>query len=146
MRTPQIRREESNSSRRASGSEVTGPGFMTPPSARNRKTVQRRISASKVFLILFIAAIAIVSYVGNVITIDILMSDISKLEAKYQRIQTDQEILRAQINKMSGLEQIQQKAEQELNLKSLRDAPVWISVDHDRIKNLEKAMQEKKDG
>jgi len=119
---------------------------MTPPSARNRKTVQRRISASKVFLILFIAAIAIVSYVGNVITIDILMSDISKLEAKYQRIQTDQEILRAQINKMSGLEQIQQKAEQELNLKSLRDAPVWISVDHDRIKNLEKAMQEKKDG
>lgn len=119
---------------------------MTPPSARNRKRAQRRISASKVLLILFGAAIAIVSYVGNIIAIDILMSDINKLEAKYQRVQTDQEILRAQINRMSGLEQIQQKAEQELQLKSLRDAPVWISVDHDRIKNLEKAMRKKTDG
>ncbi len=123
----------------------SGPGFMHPPAPRIRKMARRRISATKVLLILFVSAVAIVSYVGNIIAIDILMNDINKLEARYQRIQTDQELLRAQINKMSGLERIQQKAEEELNLQSLREAPVWLSVDQERIKRLEQEMREKLD-
>ncbi|MBM4169769.1 MAG: hypothetical protein FJ215_11555 [Ignavibacteria bacterium] len=126
--------------------EASDSSFMHPPAARNRKAAGRRISASKVLLVLFVSAVVIVLYVGNIVAIDLLLDDISKLETRLQRIQTDQELLKAQINKMSGLEQIQQKAEEELNLRSLREPPVWLTVDQERIRKLTQEMQKKIDG
>jgi hypothetical protein len=47
-------------------------------------------------------------------------------------------MLKARINKLASLERIQEKAE-ELGLKSLRQPPVWIDVDKERIREIEEA-------
>jgi hypothetical protein len=54
----------------------------------------------------------------------------------------EQEILRAQINRLASLERIQEKAE-ELGLTSLREPPVWLTVDPDRILGIEEELAKK---
>ena len=88
---------------------------------------------------LLVFAVAIVLYIGNIIAVEQLMRDIGQLEARHRRILADQEILRAQVNRMSSLDRIQKMAEDQLQLKLPTVAPQWITVDSNRIEEVEQA-------
>lgn len=110
--------------------------------SRNRRIVKRRTSPFTIILVLLGAAIAIVLYISNIIAVNQLMAEINVLQSQYNRITMEQEILKAQINKMASLERIQEKAQQELNLKNPSTSPVWIQIDQEKLKNLEEARKE----
>jgi hypothetical protein len=90
-------------------------------------------------LVLFSSAIAIVLYIGNVIAVGNLLAEVDNLENRHRQILLDKERLQFQVRQLSSLERIQGRAEAELGLKVLRDPPTWISVDGDKIRELEEA-------
>jgi cell division protein FtsL len=116
----------------------TGP--LSP--LRNRKAVRRKISPFSIMVVLIMAAVAIVLYISNIIAVNQLLNDVNALEREHRQILMDQEILRAQINRLASLERIQEKAE-ELGLSSLREPPVWIRVDPERIRDLQEQSARK---
>lgn len=129
-------------------------GTMPPPPAmdeptgisqplKNRKITQRKVSPFNIILILMGVAAASVLYISNIIAVDQLMNDIHKEEVKLQRILNEQEMLKARINQMSSMERVRKKAEEELGLQNPKEAPAWIDVDHDKVRNVEDALQKK---
>lgn len=129
------------------GNMPLGPQATTPPPPppqstgpisplRNRKAVRRKVSPFSIMVVLILAAIAIVLYISNIIAVNQLMSEVNSLEREHRQILMEQEILRAQINRLASLERIQEKAE-ELGLSSLREPPVWMKVDPERIRTVE---------
>jgi len=89
---------------------------------------------------MIVLAIAIVLYVGNVITVQQLLKEVSDEQAKLQQIRNDQEMLKAQINKMSSLERIRATAEGELGLHNPKGPPQWIAVDANKVQEIEKEL------
>ncbi len=120
---------------------MISPGFVTPP--RNRKIATRKMSTFNIILILFGAAAVIVLYISNIIAVDRLMTEINTLQKQHRGMLNDQEILKAEINRLSSLERINRKAEEELGLVNPKEPPVWISVDTERIREVEQALQKK---
>jgi|WetSurSiteA1Bulk_404760.scaffolds.fasta_scaffold34679_2 cell division protein FtsL len=105
----------------------------------NRKIVKRRVSPSTVLLILFVSAVAIVLYIGNVIAVGNLLAETNRLEKRHTQILMEQERLRFEIRQLSSLERIRSRAESELGLRVVREAPTWITVDKEKIRELEEA-------
>lgn len=103
----------------------------------NKKIRRRKVSPFNIMILLIGGAVAIVLYIGNIIAVNELLSEINSLQAQHQRILMDQELLRAQMNKMASLERIQQIAETDLGLRSLREPPAWLPVDREKIKEVE---------
>jgi cell division protein FtsB len=110
-------------------------GAYLPP--KNRKVTKRTVSPFNIILMLMAAAAAIVLYIGNIIAVNQLVMDIDKEQKKLQKILNDQEILKARINQMSSLERIRTRAADELGLQDPKDAPQWIDVDNDKIREIE---------
>jgi cell division protein FtsL len=108
--------------------------------ARNKPVARRRISPFNVMLTLIGAAIAIVLYIGNVIAVEQLLKEVADQQAKLQQILNDQEILKAQINRMSSLERIRKMAEDDLGLHNPNNPPQWIRVDGDRVRDVEEQL------
>ncbi len=88
------------------------------------------------------AAIAIVLYISNIIAVNQLMNEVNSLETQHRRILMEQEILKAQINKMASLERVQEIAEKDLGLKTPQEPPVWLNVDRARVKEIEEASRQ----
>jgi cell division protein FtsL len=114
-------------------------GTTQPPS--NRRFTKRNVSPFNIILVLMATAAAIVLYISNIIAVNQLVNDISKVENKLQDITNDQQILRAQINQKSSLEQVRKRAEEELGLRNAADIPDWLTVDPDKIQNVEEAAR-----
>lgn len=93
-------------------------------------------------IMLIAAAVGIVLYISNIIAVNQLLNDVNALETEHRQILMEQEILRAQINRLASLERIQEKAE-ELGLKSLREPPVWLNADPERIRGIEEESAKK---
>lgn len=106
-------------------------------------TRKKRLSPFYLLLSLIGVALMIVLYISNIIAVDQLMKEINELDAEHHRILMDQEMLRAQVNRLSSLERVQSVAENELGLRNLRKAPVWIAVDPEKITNLETFLSER---
>ena len=119
------------------GKELTAPG-------NNRPVARRKLSTFNLMLLLVGIAVAIVLYISNVIKVNQLLAEINKLEGQHRRILMDQELLKAQINKMSSLERIRKLGEENLGLKNPTEPPVWIKVDEEKIRTLEEAAQQRK--
>ncbi len=92
---------------------------------------------------LFGAAALIVVYISNIIAVDHLMMEINNLQKQYQSMVSEQEILKAELNRLSSLERINRKATEELGLKNPKEPPVWMTVDPEKIREVEKAIQKK---
>jgi hypothetical protein len=101
--------------------------------------LRRRLSPSSILLGLFGAAIAIVLYIGNILAVDQLLRELGELENRHRQLLAHQELLRSAINRLSGLERIQELAEQRLALRTPQAPPIWITVDTSRINALEQA-------
>ncbi len=114
----------------------------TPQTARNKKQKKRRVSPFTVVLLLLGGAVSSVLYIGNILAVGHLMVQINQLQIKHKQILNEQELLKAQINRMSGLERIQQFAQGQLGLRNPRQLPVWIEVDPERINKVEEVFQQ----
>jgi len=110
----------------------------------NRPAARRPRSTFNLMLLLIGSAVAIVLYISNVIKVSQLLAEINKLEGQHRRILMDQELLKAQINKMSSLERIRKLGEENLGLKNPTEPPVWIKVHEEKIRTLEEAAQKRK--
>lgn len=111
------------------------------PGPRNRKILRRRTSPFSVVVVLLGVAVAIVLYISNIIAVGQLLNEINALQTQYDQITMEQEILKAQINKMASLERIQEKA-QGLDLKNPSESPIWLQIDQEKLKQLEEARKE----
>jgi cell division protein FtsL len=110
---------------------------------RNNKQTRRRISPFTIVLLLLGGAVSSVMYISNILAVGHLMVQINQLQTKHQQILNQQELLKAQINRLSGLERIQQLAHDQLQLQNSRQLPVWIEVDPERVNEVEEIFQQK---
>jgi cell division protein FtsL len=156
---PTVPPEVTQSFRESAPITSTGPmiygGTMPPPSgqddfarqaiaARNKTFKRRRVSPFNLMLALIGLAVAIVLYIGNVIAVQQLVRDIGDEQARLQRIMNEQEMLKAQINRMSSLERIRKMAEDDLGLRNPKDSPQWIEIDGDKVRDIEEQLSSQK--
>ena len=113
-----------------------------PQAPRNKKQKKRRVSPFTIVLLLLGGAVASVLYIGNILAVGNLIVQINILQTKHQQILNEQELLKAQINRLSGLERIQQIAHDQLGLRNLGQLPVWIEIDPERVNEVEEVIQQ----
>lgn len=113
-----------------------------PQELRYRKQRKRRVSPFTIVLFLIGCAVSSVLYIGNILAVGRLMVQINQLQIKHNQILNEQELLKAQINRLSGLERIQQLAHDQLGLRNPRQLPVWIEIDPERINEVEEVFQQ----
>ena len=114
-------------------------------SPRNKKRKQRRVSPFTIVLLLLGGAVSSVLYIGNILSVGNLMAQINLLQTKHQQILNEQELLKARINRLSGLERIQQVAHDQLGLQNPRQLPVWIEIDPERVNEVKEVFQRQMD-
>jgi cell division protein FtsL len=125
-------------------------GTETPPSSetttsaptpRNKKANRRKVSPFTIILILLGISVASVLYIGNILAVGRLMAQINQLQIKHQQILNEQELLKAQTNRLAGLDRIQQIAQNQLGLQNSKQLPIWIEIDPERVNELKEALQ-----
>ena len=124
----------------APGAEASESNSARP--SGNKKQSRRRISPFTIILILLGSAVASVLYIGNVLAVSRLMAQINQLQTKHKQILNEQELLKAQINRLSGLERIQQLAHDQLGLQNPKQLPIWIEIDPERINIVEEVVRQ----
>ncbi len=148
------RQDSANTPLKSSGPVIYG-GTMPGPSAqhefvrqalagKNKPVVRRKVSPFNLMLAIMGSAIAIVLYVGNVIAVEQLLKEVADKQAKLQQIQNEQEMLKAQINRMSSLERIRKMAEDDLGLRNPKDPPQWIQVDGEKVRDVDEELSSRK--
>jgi cell division protein FtsL len=95
-----------------------------------------------VVIALLVTAVVSVVYISNIIAVGQLVMRIGDLETRRQRLLNEQEVLRAQVNRMSSLERIRQMAETDLGLKNSDALPGWLTVSPERVREIEAAMKD----
>jgi cell division protein FtsB len=108
---------------------------------RNKKQKKRKVSPFSIVMFLLGGAVSSVLYIGNILAVGHLIVQINQLQIKHQQILSEQELLKAQINRLSGLERIQQLAQDQLGLHQTRQLPVWIEINPDRMNEVEEVFQ-----
>lgn len=108
--------------------------------ARNKAVKTRKRSPFNLMLTMIAMAVAIVLYVGNVIAVQQLLKEVSDEQARLQQILNNQELLKAQINRMSSLERIRSMAEDELGLHNPKGSPEWIEIDGNKVREIEQEL------
>ena len=109
---------------------------------RNKKHRKRKVSPFAVVVLLLGVAVFSVLYIGNILTVGHLIMQINQLQVRHQQILNEQELLKAQINRLSGLERIQQLAHDQLGLQNTRQLPVWIEMNSERLHELEEIYRQ----
>jgi cell division protein FtsL len=84
---------------------------------------------------LFLAAVAIVLYISNIITVNRLVVEVGELEQKHAAVVNSNEILRAEINRRSSLERIGRIATEQLGLQHPKQQPHVLEVDGKLMNN-----------
>lgn len=109
---------------------------------RNRAAVRRNVSPFSVVIALLITAVVSVMYISNIIVVGQLVTRIGELQSRNERLLNEQEMLRAQINRMSSLERIRQMAETDLGMRNSAALPGWLTVSPERVREIEAVLQE----
>ncbi|MGB2868622.1 MAG: septum formation initiator family protein [Bacteroidota bacterium] len=112
-----------------------------PTLAVNRRASSRKVSPLNILTVLVGVAVVIVLYISNIIAIGQLLNQINQLQNRYDRILNEQEMLKAQISRMSSLERIRKIAEDELGLRNPAESPVWMELDPERIQEIQEQVQ-----
>jgi len=111
-----------------------------PGVQRNRRSTKRKVSPFNVVHLLFAVAVVSVLYISNILAVSRLLREIDVLENTHRRLQDEQELMRADINRLSSLERVERVASEQLGLGTPTSVPVWLEVDQDRIAELERAL------
>jgi cell division protein FtsL len=115
------------------------------PIAMNKRHKRRKVSPFTVILFLLSGAVASVLYIGNILAVGRLMAQNNQLQMKHRQIINGQELLKAQINRLSSLERIQQVARDQLGLQNSKQLPVWIEINPERVNQVEEVLQQQKE-
>jgi len=120
------------------------PPTAATPDMGNRRSMRRKFSPFNIILVLLAVAVVSVLYIRNVLAVGMLLRQINDLEQTHERLLNDQEMLRAQINRLSSLERVGKVAQEQLGLRTPSQAPVWLPGDEERVQELEQALQERR--
>jgi Septum formation initiator. len=129
-----------NGTNTISSKETTTPDGT--PLAINKKQSRRKVSPFTIILILLGGAVASVLYIGNILAVGRLMAQNNQLQMKHRQILNGQELLKAQIDRLSSLERIQQVARDQLGLQNSKQLPVWIEINPERVNQVEEVLQQ----
>jgi cell division protein FtsB len=124
------------------GSLPSGETTAGAPAPRNKKANRRKVSPFTIILLLLGTSVASVLYIGNILAVGRLMAQINQLQTKHQQILNEQELLKAQMNRLAGLDRIQQIAQNQLGLQNSKQLPIWIVIDPERVNQIEEAFQQ----
>lgn len=106
------------------------------PPSQNRPVVRRSVSTFNIIIVMVAIGAAIVFTVNNIITVNTLARDINHLQIRYDSVMNVNAVLRAEVDKKSGLERIGAAATGELRLQHAKDQPLWIEVDPALVRRL----------
>jgi cell division protein FtsL len=120
--------------------ETTTPDGI--PLAFNKKGSRRKVSPFTIILILLGGAVASVLYIGNILAVGQRMAQNNQLQMKHRQILNGQDLLKAQIDRLSSLDRIQQIAHDELGLQNSKQLPVWIEINPERVNQVEEILQQ----
>ena len=123
------------------GSPAPAPGVQAPAvPGRNRKPTKRSVSPFTIMLSLMAVAVATVLYISNILAVEQLLNRINQQQTQYQMLLSQQELLKAQVNRMASLERIRKVAEDDLGLRSPTQSPVWFTVDADKARSIDASL------
>ncbi len=101
---------------------------------------RKRVSTFNIILFLFVFAGLLVLYISNIIAVNGLVKEINVLEREYDRVRNQNEVLRADLNRRTGLENIGSVATDRLGLRNPTEPPRWITIDTDDAKKLQREL------
>jgi cell division protein FtsL len=96
---------------------------------------RRRSSTFNTMAALFLAAVAIILYISNIIAVNRLAVEVNDLQQKYEAVMNSNEILRAEVNRRSSPERIGKIAVEQLGLQYPKQQPQVLDVDGQLLKN-----------
>jgi cell division protein FtsL len=85
-----------------------------------------KLSRWNVFGIIFVSALLMILYVGNVIAIDSILEEIQNLNKQRESIRNGNELLQTEIIKLESADRIIPLAEKELGMAKPSEAPEVI--------------------
>jgi hypothetical protein len=106
-----------------------------PGLRRNRRVARRRVSTFNLILGILIAGLAMVLYISNIITVNRLVSDVGRLQARYDSLLVATAALRGEIGRKSVYETIGPQAER-LGLHLPEGQVETFPIDQERIEDL----------
>ena len=112
------------------------PGWAANAMRPNKRGIRRKVSTFNIILLLFGIGGAIVFYVNNILSINRLASEVGQLEAEYQKIESINASLRADVSKKSALDQISPAAYNQLGLRASQTQQIWFTIDREKLKEL----------
>lgn len=86
------------------------------------------LSTFNIVILLVIAALVITAYISNIITVDRMMLEVTKLEREETRLLQQRENLRAEINMLSSYNRVQKIASEKLGLVHSKQQPYTLSI------------------
>jgi cell division protein FtsL len=96
----------------------------------NRAIAKKRRSPLPRIGLLLAVSLVIVFYVWNKITVNRLLGEVNDLNTQYQKLQTGNDLLRAEINKKASIERIGTVAAK-IGLVYPKQQPIWFETDAD---------------
>ena len=112
--------------------QSTTPGYAVRPENRKVQRKKRR-STFNIVTALFLAAIGIVIYIGNIITVNQLVVEVHQLQTQYDKIVNRNSVLKADINRKSGWENIGNTAKEKLGLVYPKKRAQAFDVDESKL-------------
>ena len=94
----------------------------------NRAIPRKRHSTLLRIVLLMTASLVIVFYVWNKITVNRLLVEVNDLNSQYQKLLTDNDLLRAEINRKASIDRIATVAAR-LGLVYPKQQPTWFDAD-----------------
>jgi cell division protein FtsL len=134
LRAPDVRDRVYN------GSPVESPSQGSTVQGRSRRLAKRSVSPFSIMLWLMAVAVAIILYISNILAVEQLLNRINQQQTQYQMLLSQQELLRAQVNRMASLERIRKVAEDDLGLRSPTQSPVWFTIDEDKVRKIDESL------
>jgi hypothetical protein len=105
----------------------------------NRKGIRRKLSTFNIILLLFGTGGAIVFSISNVISIDRLSLENSRLRARLEQIERVNGDLRAEIGRKSTWDRVNLLASNQLGLHPARQQPEMLTIDWAKARQLSAA-------
>jgi hypothetical protein len=106
-----------------------------PGLRRNRRVARRRVSTFNLILGILAAGVAMVLYISNIIAVNRLVSDVDRLQARYDSLLVATATLRGEIGRKSVYETIGPQAEK-LGLQLPEGQPETFPIDEGKIDEL----------
>lgn len=103
-----------------------------PRGNKRQPLPQQRRSTFNIIRWLFIAAIAIVLYISNILAVRRLAVEVYQLQAQYDRMQNANSVLQAEVNRKSGRERIGSAAMQH-GLVHATQKPLALDVEEEKL-------------